>query len=327
MKFIFLSIFIFFTSFNYSYAANYISLDYSAKAGESIKSIMLYFYKDRMSLSGISEASILSQANEAIVLTMNKNPLIRSWNPLIYDVEIKLYLDPSLVDFKKVIKYKQKDAHHFSLSSMPSFGQFSQSNNAGFNVKYDQISYFSIGIGYLYTPYKNPFHMSASIYYSTISPAANQVSNVGAASVDIPAEYGGNLYGIYKPESIQFSFYSGIDFERFSSFNMQNILNNSTIAIDTNSIYYITAGLNFKPNFLEKVVFKVSFSRSIFSDFSSTLNSSSKVKLSGLRMLAFITYRLDNKWSFNFMYKGHSFSGDNDLSIKRVGAGISYYLF
>lgn len=322
MKYFLLFISFFLVCPNFSHAGTYLTMKYSAKKGESLKSIVIYFLK---------EGTPPVRANESLSLTMKKNASIKTWNPLASDVRFKLYLDPAIVDLKKYNTYylmdKEKDVHHLSLSSMPSFGQFSQSNNNGYNVKYNQISFLSLGLGYLYTPFKRPYNVSASFYYSTISPTSNQISSGGSTSVDIPGEYGLTVYGVYKPEFSQFSFYTGLDFESFSSFNIQNILSNNTIVIDTNNVYYLTVGINFKPNFMEKLSLKLSLSKSFFTSYSSDLSSGSKVQLSGIKILAFLNYQLDEKWFINTMYKSHSFSGDNDLSINRLGVGVSYLLF
>ena len=283
---------------------------------------MLYFIKD-----GVPP----DYSNDSIKLTIRKNPSIKSWNPFVEDVKFKLYLSPEIVNLKKYngyyIEAKERDVHHLSVFTMPSIGFYNQSNNNGYSVKYNQISLLSLGIGYRYTPYKKSYEMSASLYYSAISSTSNQISRTGNSSVDIPGEYGGNLYGIYRPEVSQFSLFSGIDYESFSSFNLQYVLNNDVVVVDTNNIVYLTLGFDLHPNFMEKLSLRMSLSKSIFSNYSSANSSTTKVNISGIKYMLFINYMFNEKWSAGAMFKGHSFSGDNDLSIQRFGAGVTYTFF
>lgn len=322
LKYYFIFAFILLSLSNCSYAENFLVLKYAAYEGESLKNIVLTFFKP---------GTQLSEANNSLLVTMKKNPSITSWNPIKSDIIFKLYLDPKITDLPKYnsysIRYKEKDIHHINIFSMPSIGFFSQSNNNGYTVKYNQISMLSLGLNYLYAPYKSVFNMSASFYYSTISSTSNQIVSGDNVTVDIPAEYGGNIYAIYKPDRNPLSFYSGLDIESFSSFNLENILNKSVVTIDTNNILYATAGLNYRPTNFEKYLFKFSVSKSVVSSYSSALSSNQKVNISGMKIITFLSYQINDKWSLSAMFKVHSFSGDNDLSIKRLGLGLGYSFF
>lgn len=307
---------------NFSYAKNYLTVVYSAKSGDSLKKIVLQFLK---------EGTPPENANQTLILTMKKNPSIKSWNPIKSNVIFKLFLDPAIVDLKKYNYYyaehKKNDAHHLSVSVMPYIGFFSQSNKSGYNLKYNQISLTSLEMKYIYAPYKKSLGISANFYYSMISSTSNQISDNQSSSVDIPAEYGGNLYGFYKPELRQFSFFAGLDFENFSSFNIENILNSDSIAIDSNNVNYITLGTNFAPTTLENFVFKLAVSKSLTTKTTNAVSTTQQIKLSGIKVLFLINYQLNEKWTLDMSVKNHNFSGDNELSIRRFGLGINYSFF
>lgn len=307
---------------NILYAANYLTIRHSAVAGDSLKAITLSFLKDNVKPP---------EANRSLVLTMKNNPKIKNWNPFIKNETFKLYLDPSIVDLKKYNAayqaLKQKDLHHLSIFSMPSIGYFTQSNNTGFTVKYNQISMFSIGMAYLYTPYKGPVNVSASFYYSSISSTTNQLGTAATStSVNIPNEYGFNIYANLSNKDA-LSFYAGVDYESFSSFNLETILNTGSVIIDTNNVLYATAGVNYRPGFMEKLLLRFSLSKSIFTTYSSEVDVTNKVTISGLKMLFYVNYKINDKWSVAAMFKNHDFSGENDLSINRIGLGLNYSFF
>lgn len=322
LKYLFLSISLLLCCSNFAHAANFLTVKYAAKGGDSLKSIVIYFFK---------EGTNPVDANESLKVTMKQNPSIKQWNPLAKDTTFKLYLDPKITDLKKYreyfIKNKQSDTHHIVLSTMPSIGFYSQSNKNGYVVKYNQISLVSMGATYLYTPFVSPYHMSASLYYSMISSTSNQISSGTTKEVDIPAEYGLNVYGIYAKRNSQFQYYAGLDYENFSSFNIQNIITNDSVSIDSNTVYYLTAGLNYKPRAIEKLSVKLAVSKSIISKAEPGLAASTPAELSGIKYILFLNYSFNEKWSANAMFKGHNFSGDNDLSVNRVGIGVSYQLF
>ena len=307
-------------SFTEARAENWLTLTYSAKAGDSLKSIILYFLEP-----GLPH----HKANKTLKMTMYKNPDIKVWNPLTNDAVFKIYFDPTIVNAKRFKEYyfesKKKSAHHLSISSIPSIGYFSQSNATGFTVKYNQISFFSLGVNYTYAPLRYNLSFNGSVYYSTISAATNQINGANS-SVSIPGEYGVTLYGTFFPRD-RISYYTGIDYESFSSFNLENITVRNTVSVDNNSAIYLTAGLNFRPAFARKLMFKTSISKSLITNNSSAANATREVDISGYKILFFVNYMLNEKWSTHAMFKSHNFSGDNELSINRFGLGVGYSFF
>lgn len=292
---------------------------YPVKAGDSLKQIVLKFMKE-----GVQP----SAANESLIVTMKKNPQIKKWNPFLADGVFKLYLDPKIVNLKAYNQYytemNERNTHHFGLFTTPSIGFFSQADSTGYTLKYNQISFINLGAVYLYTPYQKMFHMSMSLYYSTISSTTNQTSTSSSSTVNIPSEYGANVYALYNSDS-RFTFYGGIDYEKFSIFNLQQLQNEGIISVDDMNVFYATLGLKYTTKFNDKLSFKLSFAKSLTSTVSSS--NTAKVSLSGIRVLLGMNYNFNEQWSLNSFLKNHNFDGDNTLSITRFGVGVGYNFF
>ena len=188
------------------------------------------------------------------------------------------------------------------------------------------MSLVSLGVGYIFTPFNSLYSLNSSFYYSTVSSPSNQVNN-SSSSIEIPGEYGLTFYGVYSPIKSQVSYFGGIDFESFSSFNLQNITTNGAITIDNNTITYLTAGFNFRPDFINKLNLKLSYSKSLISTYTSAAATDNDVKISGFKFSISTSYQLNKNWSVNAIFKSHNFGGDNDLSISRFGLGVSYLIF
>jgi opacity protein-like surface antigen len=296
------------------FANNFLVVMYPVKAGDSLKQIVLKFMKE-----GVPQ----SAANDSLIVTMKKNPQIKKWNPFLSDAVFKLYLDPKIVDLKAYNKYyteiNEQYVHHFALFTTPSIGFFSQSDSGGYTLKYNQISYINLGGTYLYTPYQKMFHMSMSFYYSTISSTTNQTNSDSSSTVNIPSEYGANVYALYNSDS-RFTFYGGIDYEKFSIFNLQQLQADNVVSVDDMNVFYATLGMKYTAKFNEKLNFK-----SLTSTVSSS--NSTKVSLSGIKVLVGMNYNFNEKWSLNSFLKNHNFDGDNTLTITRFGVGASYNFF
>lgn len=302
-------------------AAEFQVIKYNAQKGESLKTIFLLFLKKDL---------VPARANPSIALTLKKNNHIKKWNPLKENVVFDLFIDGTILDTNKLKDFLSKNNvqtnHHLSLFSMPSIGFFSQSNSSGFSVKYNQISFLSLGLSYSYSPAYSFWSYQCSAYYSSIAAASNQINGVGG-SVDIPAEYGANIYVNYNLKNTQTQFYTGLDLENFSSFNLESIVTNGDVGIDNHNIYYVTLGSTIKLKNLEGMSVKASLSKSVVSTYQSSVNSNQKLEISGFKFMTMFSYQISEKWSTHLLFKSHSLSGDNKLQINRFGIGMQYLLF
>lgn len=198
-------------------------------------------------------------------------------------------------------------------------------SNTG-NIASQQNSPLTLGLGsnYLLDGYEQL--LSASAYWSFLS--LSQVTGdtaLAPASSSVPNEIGANLYFQRHDKEFDFSMYAGFDYEKFSSFNTSAyVLGLENLAICSNTIYLATVGVG--KNFYfgnYTLATKVGLSSTIHS----TTTSYSNSNFQGQRFLLFASFHGDSKFSYNFLYKRHSLKGQTNLTIDRVGLGISYELF
>jgi hypothetical protein len=178
------------------------------------------------------------------------------------------------------------------------------------------------------TPQGSDFGISASIYYSYLLPTTSKGADgtTPPNKVSIPPELGGNLYGLFPIQEWPI-LYGGLDIEKFSSFNLDGIVNENIVYIDRNTILYITAGIIKKiSEGNSSYTFKFSLSKSIMGTFENGNPDplSQKTILSGYKIMAFTSIKMSPDWSTDMMVKYHSFSGDITLSTMRIGVGLTY---
>lgn len=347
---------------NPSLAEDFLQLKYSAKTGDSLKKIVVSFLKPGVPPVKANNSLILTMKQNSGIKIWNPLAADTVFDLYLdkeivdlakYDAFAKLAqeIKPVVAEKEKIVEKekvvekvvekvaeKEKVAevesakkpgtnHHLNVFTMPSFGSFTQENSKGYSVSYNQISPLSLGLGYGYAPAGGLFQASASFYYSTILAVSNHLSSGENADVAVPGEFGGNGYGLYKPSSSQFSYFAGFDLESFSVFNMQNISTNNTIVIDNIKVYYATLGANYIPRAMDKFLLKLSFAKSVVSTYTPALAAGTPVEISGYKILLFMNYQITEKWSVSAMLKSHNFSGDNALTINRLGLGVSYFIF
>ena len=141
----------------------------------------------------------------------------------------------------------------------------------------------------------------------------------------VPPEFGGTLHFNY-PYKDYVVPYGGFEIESFSSYNMDDFLNGSTLK--TRSHYALYAALGAAKSFKvykRSLLLKFGLGyRALGSDEKSATSSES---YSGYKYIFFVHYNIYKKYSMNLFYKKHIFSGPTDLSISRYGFGLNYSLF
>lgn len=114
--------------------------------------------------------------------------------------------------------------------------------------------------------------------------------------------------------------YGGVDFERFSTFNLEEIIDGSetTIAIKTNQILYVTGGIGLKFSIFSPINIKVSMSKGVVAT----------GKFNGTKFLFYMNQKLGKKFWYHIIYKQHVLSGGkSDLTVGRLGVGLGMSLF
>lgn len=217
---------------------------------------------------------------------------------------------------------KTDEQNHLSVFYIASIGSFSETiPNSNLTVSSNQNSPFSIGLAFT-SKYKKIEHvLSASFYISKLSATTD-----GTQTITPPLEYGFNIYDQIPILKQAFFFYGGLDFEKFSTINTEELANGSEGKSFGQSIFYITGGI--ATNFQIRSGFsaKVALSQSIFSSGTSTTITEKK-KYTGQRIIFFGGYELTPNIALNVLYKKHFLSGPTELSIDRIGFGFSYRFF
>ncbi|WP_156979691.1 hypothetical protein [Bacteriovorax sp. BAL6_X] len=277
-----------------------------------------------------------SETYKMVRATKKFNPDIEDWNNLMPQ-KILLYIDTSKVDINKLYKARKvsttnkSDIYKKSSSSsesvlknlktsvfyMASFGNFDQSKNNS-KVVFKQNSSFTLGLSLSYKPNIKDVSFSSSLYYSYLDTAS---TNLDFGDIQVDAEIGGNFYGNYDIKN-NITLYSGLDYERFNTFNIDELVTNSEIAFDKNSVIYFTLGIQKNFNVYRKnVLLKISYSYSMFSSSSS---SSEDYEFSGSKLMVYSAMNIYNKFFMHALFKMHNMTGPSDLVVNRFGLGVGY---
>lgn len=316
---------------------NFIKIEYRvSKDSESLSQIYKVFVKDN---------SIVSINHPMVVKTIKENPKI-TFSNLKKSERFNLYISVDLIDWDKLSAYqlnvrklkkmdqqsldrvKQRlDEHQlrYSFFYMASYGRFIQDDPSSINVTFLQNSPVSLGVSASFYPKDRPYNFSGSLYYSYLLTALIEQSN---DEVKVDPEIGGNLYFSYRLNYPSISLYSGLDFEKFNTFNIENLKENNLVTFDTNKVTYLTIGMSKSLTLFGKKLFtKLSYSHSILSSRSSSYNNSNEnVEMNGSKVLFYLFKNIGNNFFAHSLVKYHWMSGASDISALRVGVGFGYIL-
>ena len=220
----------------------------------------------------------------------------------------------------KAIEKKKKaesKGYDISLFYTVSKGSFSESFNVA-SLDTTQDSPLTLGLVASQQLTDN-FSLSESLYFS-------QLNGAGTGSDDkanIPIEFGGNIYGNFHIKN--FSPYLGIDFEKFSTFNTDEIVYGEELSTREHEIIYATLGIGYNLKiFNSDLLFKTSIATTINSSSSRDSTVSPGVNFEGERFIMYLQLPLTDNWSTHILYKNHQLSGATELEIERYGLGIGY---
>ncbi len=313
----------------------YMNFLYKVEKGDTFPSILKMYVKDD---------SVINKNTPLVGKTMGLNPHVTDWTQLIPGTLISIYISEDMMDmekylsmqmaintkneeFKKIIMNKIAPPEGFkgSLFYMASLGTFTQTAD-GTSVEYKQNSLVTLGLQGNYFPKNSLYSFSSSLYFSTFTAAE---SSIPPLEVMLPPEIGGNIYGEYLWRKPRITFYGGIDYEKFSAFNIEGIFDDQRIYLDRITAVYLTAGISHAFKILEKpLFFKASISQSASS---STVSEYSRIThvepYTGSKLLFYLNYKFNDKLFLHTLLKIHTMSGPSELSSTRLGVGVGYILF
>ena len=313
----------------------YFNFLYKVEEDDTFASILRAYVKDD---------AVITKTTPLVRKNIKNNPQVKDWSKLVPGTLISIYIPELLMDMnkyqskqavvytkneevKKVILAKIGPPEGFkgSLFYMASWGDFSQSSD-GTTVEYKQNSLVTLGLQGNYFPKNSLYSYSSSIYFSTFSPADTLLP---PTKVELPPEIGLNFYADYLWKKPRISWHGGLDYEKFSAFNINGIYNDQRIYLDRISVVYATIGVSHVFYILEKPFFiKTSFSKSVSSTTTSEYTAEAAPEsLTGMKALFYLNYKFTDKFFLHSMLKFHKMSGPSELSSTRLGVGVGYILF
>lgn len=313
----------------------YMNFLYRVEEGDTFASILRMYVKDD---------SIINKTTPLVQKNIRFNPQVKDWSQLTPGTLISIYIPEDMMDMrnykakqtvvntkneevKKIILAKIGPPEGFkgSLFYMASWGNFTQSSESTI-IEYNQNSLVTLGLQGNYFPKNSLYSFSASTYFSSFTAAETIFSPY---SVKLPAELGMNFYSEYLWKKPRISWHAGLDYEKFSAFNIEGISNDQQIYLDRISVIYLTAGISHVFNILEKPIYiKASLSKSVSSTTTSEYTGATNPKsLNGTKMLFYLNYKFTDKLFLHSLLKIHSMTGPSDLTSTRLGVGVGYILF
>lgn len=295
--------------------------------------------------------TIMAQFNDQFDLDRGKRAIaykkyLKAWNPHVSNWKhlvrgTKIFVEsPSLPlssgevppNYYSVPHYlpigifeKPKLAFLFT-SSMGNFQETLLTPEGG-NIASTQNSPYSLGLAGAADFINSENYISASAYWSKLTATISSGDVPYPAELVVPSEFGFNTY-FNRPftyNDISFSYYGGIDFESFPTFNTIQFVNREDLGFNQNRIIYGTIGgeqVGYWKN--HQVNFKLSFAKSLLSGTSSIDTND---RFSGYRVMFFTNYKISDRLNCHFLYKLHMLSGPTDLTVNRFGIGLSMPIF
>ncbi|MBC7429205.1 MAG: hypothetical protein H7336_11370 [Bacteriovorax sp.] len=193
------------------------------------------------------------------------------------------------------------------------------------SIKSSQNSPLSLGAGTTIFLDKTDKMLSASGYWSSLRASKLSGSGIISKQIDAKDEIGLNTYYQQLSPWAGLSFYGGMDYEQFSTFNTTAYIAGADLAFNQNKLIYGTLGVG-KTFFWDdqKILVKASLSTSLKSDTSSTNPID---KFTGQRLLFFTSIKGNSRFTYHLIYKRHMLDGPTKLTIDRIGAGIGFVVF
>lgn len=254
-----------------------------------------------------------------------KNDLVLGGTKIYYDYPYPYStgykLAPQLSVGKGIPKTKKGRWSLFGFYTA-SKGDFSESlKSSPITINFEQNSPYTIGLGSTYKFGDAPWLISNSGYISALS--ASSVGN-NNTSIDIPEEIGVTLYGERTFTGWLNGVYAGFDFERFSTFNVEQLESGEDLRVREHQMFFVTLGLTkFLPTKIGNFLFKTSYSRVVSSSIKSQTTGVDAFE--GNKFIVYANYKPFKKLLFHLLYKQHDLDGGvSDLEVKRLGVGIGW---
>lgn len=300
-------------------SVKYYVLNYQAEPSDTLSKIFRKF---------TGRSKVLFASHPSTVKTLSENKHVKDWENINQGEVITVYLSNDVVDLSKILHYVEKnnvvlkgaDDWKMSLFYMMSGGSFSETlTTSEGSVSSTQDSPLTVGYS-AFRKFKQDYSYSGSLYISVLDIGVSDKDEI----VSIPWEFGLNSYVGYKKEKWPVEIYGGLDIERFSSFNSDELSSGEALSTREQLVTYLTFGTAQTFNIYKQLFFsKVSFSKSLFTSESRASLINPEV-FSGFKYMLYLNTKITDKWFVHMLYKQHILEGATELSISRIGIGIGY---
>jgi hypothetical protein len=219
-----------------------------------------------------------------------------------------------------------ENTYHLSLFYMGSAGTFRETATQFNNISATSQQNSPLSIGASFSRLREDYSYSGSVYLSYLNPGTTDFSGV-RQEVDIPLEWGGNIYYKNKRNRFFAPVYYGFDIEKFSSFNTDELVLGDELDTREHMIMYATVGYDYlttiNDNFL---LLRGSAARSFFSRANRKSLVSDK-QFTGWRFTAYANFKPKGKIFYHLLYKIHTLEGPTKLTVQRIGLGFGVAIF
>lgn len=313
-----------------AYAKKYVYIGFVTSKRVSYKKFVKY-----ITVKNTDKKSIFKKSKKL-------NPNIKNWNSIPSNTKIIVLIPGNKLRMGRYQKMfsslkggaeaREKDKKKkgtygddgFSLSSFYtiSLGSFRNEYN-GSSITNTQNSPLTLGLFSSYRPYKMPFFASGSIYISQLNPAEYGQGQ----EISVPLEYGINAYFNYRLNIMKMVPYIGFDYERFSTFNTEELPTGVPLATRELQMGYLTIG-----GFYGFSIFglpagsKISVSTVMMSK-ASRDSLVSNEDFTGFKYILYFTINVFEGFAAQCFFKQHLLSGPTKLTITRYGVGFGYRFF
>ena len=254
---------------------------------------------------------------KVLKISPQKTRAIGNFSTISFDLPPRLFLSLDRQTIKKVAadgfdvapkKEKKNEQKKLSVSMFYtfSFGDFYEEVN-GATAESSQNSPITLGVSTNYK-FNSIFSFSGSTYFSKLnSVLATGKDETTKNQATIPWEYGITSYLEISGIPFFIKPYAGLDFESFSTFNTDELKNNSSVALDvrTHQFLYGTVGIfSFTKMFNRFGIFKASFSKNVTST-SSRNSTLTDEAFNGSKFIVFFGMNIWKKIGASVFYKRH----------------------
>ncbi len=295
-------------------------LDYSASKEEDLVTIL-----ERFLIQKVSNEDL----NKMIIIT-KKNNKIKNWKSIQQDEIIRIYLIPNLVDRTHYFDYrnKKKDRGSLNVSLSPSITFINQKKSNIAEIDYNKTSFANLQLEYSYIKPGTSWGLYSNAMISSITPISPNTKSrtYSKESIKMPADYSAALFLTHSPYNENMRFQGGIEYEHFTTFNLQGVLNDEMIYKDENNVFFLSLGLFKRFNYRKE---SFSLAANLSHSFASSISGTSpyvtkSYSFSGYRSTLQLRYEMTDRWS---LLSQLQYSSYNEFKSLKISLGISYTAF